>query len=230
MDSETLSQIFSEIGEEYDFLHVDAAFKPFDEIKVKWMRMGQTASFSVTDYLQDAPEEVIRDIANRIMMRIRTDDCSPYSDTTNKYLTSIDFVQRNQPIYLSRKSGISESTKGEHRDIQDSYERLLSKGLVDEIECLQLRWSSTVTESEHGQSSMLMRTVLVPTFLDTDEISDEAFDFNLYRLLMNVCIDFSIDPFERKKIVEEKVGSYPGRNELENIIADRFLRKIGGEC
>ena len=230
MDNKTLAGIFREIGADYGFETVDAEFCAFEDVKVRWVRQAKTISFTVTDYLGDAPEEVIADIATRIMSRIRAEDCSPYSDATNQYFMSPEFMERNQPIYLERKSFLSESSKGKHRDIQDSYERLMSAGLVDEIDGLVLRWTDRELESENGVSSLLMKVALVPSYLDSEEISDEVFDYNLYRLLVNISVGFDIEPENRREIVDDMISSYPGASEFDQIISERYLKKIRGEC
>jgi hypothetical protein len=230
MDNETLAGIFEDVGADFGFDTVNAEFCAYADVKVRWVRQAKIISFTVTDYLEDAPEEVIEDIARRIMCRIRSDDCPQYSDTTNQYFTSQEFVERNQTTYLERKSFLSEGSKGKHRDIQDSYERLMSAGLVDEINGLALRWTDCELESENGLSSLLMKVVLVPSYLDSMDVSDEIFDYNLYRLLVNIIVDFGINPDDRRRMVDDMIASYPGASEFDQVISERHLMSIRGEC
>jgi len=54
----------------------------------------------VSDYLQDAPEEVLESIATTIMTRIKGEEDGSYSEPTIDYLTSEEFLDRNQPLYV----------------------------------------------------------------------------------------------------------------------------------
>lgn len=54
--SEKLDLIFKEVGNFLHFKEVKAEFAPFRDLKVKWIRTVDFADFSVSDYLEDAPE------------------------------------------------------------------------------------------------------------------------------------------------------------------------------
>ena len=54
-----LIDIVREVGEKYGFVHVKAEFAAFKELKIKWKRGSTHVDFTVSDYLEDAPDDVV---------------------------------------------------------------------------------------------------------------------------------------------------------------------------
>ena len=71
-----------------------------------------------------------------------------------------------------------------------------------------------------GASSVLMRSVIIPTYLDNEKVPQDLFEFNLFRLLTNVETDFGIEPAERKEISERRIKAYPDSERLLEAIED----------
>ncbi|MFA6803718.1 MAG: hypothetical protein WCR24_04400, partial [Candidatus Methanomethylophilaceae archaeon] len=63
----TLKESFRLVGKQYGYDNVDAEFVAFKEFKVKWQRSCGWADFQVSDYLVDAPREVIEGLARTLM-------------------------------------------------------------------------------------------------------------------------------------------------------------------
>ena len=81
-----LNEIFERIGEE-NGMRASAEFAAFTDLKVKWVRTSDWAEFRVSDYLRDAPEGVIEDLARTIMARIR--GCGgDYTERATAWLTA----------------------------------------------------------------------------------------------------------------------------------------------
>ena len=104
--SEKLDLTFKEVGNFLHFKEVKAEFAPFRDLKVKWIRTADFADFSVSDYLDGAPEEVVRDIAETIMLRICGEEPREYSRRTVEWLTSHEFRALNQEKYVERSRSI----------------------------------------------------------------------------------------------------------------------------
>ena len=64
MTDEQLEEIFKTVGNEYKFKEVHARFEPFKEMKVRWQRTYYWVSFQISDYLQNAPANVIESLAH----------------------------------------------------------------------------------------------------------------------------------------------------------------------
>lgn len=74
-----------------------------------------------------------------ILGRIRGED-EDYPEKTIEWLTSHEFREANQNTYIERSRMIAVPVDGDDR-LQESYERLVDEGLIEEIEDLKLYWS-----------------------------------------------------------------------------------------
>ncbi len=221
MDDKTLKGIFQDAAQEFGIEVLEAEFQAFRDLKVRWQRCGREISFTVTDYLNEAPEEVIQELARTIMTKIYRDSDETYSDTFTDWVTSDEFVRLNRGRYLERCNVLSEDFESMFHDLQETYEDLVSKGLIKEIPGLSLRWTDNRRMEPLGVSSVLMRSVIVPIYLDNQKIPDDLFEFNLFRLLTNIETDFKMQPEERKMLTDEKIASYPDSERLLEAIEDR---------
>lgn len=166
-DETEMQSIFCDIGKEYGFEQVTAAFSPEYDLKVAWRRMGSWIDFWISDYLVNAPKDVLESLARMIYGRIRDYGKTPYSSELIEYVTGRDFIEENRATFLSRICGISPGPMGRHVDLTDSYGRLLDKGLVEQEDELVLRWSALTDNDAIGRSSALMKTVCMNRRLDS---------------------------------------------------------------
>lgn len=228
MDNQTLKGIFQDAAQEFGIEVLEAEFQAFRDLKVRWQRCAREISFTVTDYLNEAPEEVIQELARTILTKIYRDSDETYSDTFTDWVTSDEFVRLNRGRYLERCNALSEDFESRFHDLQGTYEELVSKGLIKEIPGLSLRWTDNRRVEPLGVSSVLMRSVIVPTYLDSSKIPNDVFEFNLFRLLTNIETDFKMQPEERKMLTDEKIASYPDSERLLEAIEDgRHLAECG---
>lgn len=213
-----LSRIFAKAGRKQGFTEVTATWAPFTDFKVRWTRNYRWAEFEVSDYLGDAPVDVIESLANTVFARI-CGDRTPYPANVRAYLTNDAFVEKNRPVYLSRSEDISEDHRGECRNLLDSAYRLLDAGLIDRIPVL--RWAPL--DNMAVKSSMIMRTVIVNSRLDNDAyVSDEAMDYALYAGIARVQMGMNATGGNRAEEYDALLGRYPGRGRAEDEL--RMLR------
>lgn len=220
MDNETLHGIFRDAGEEFGVEVVSAEFQPFKDLKVRWRRCSKTIDFSVTDYLREAPEGILEELAHALISKIYCDPDIDYSDAFVDWVTSDEFIRLNRDTYLQRSNVLSEDFQSRFHSLQETYEDLVSKGAIEEIPNLSLRWSDNRAMEPLGASSVLMRSVIIPTYLDNEKVPQDLFEFNLFRLLTNVETDFGIEPAERKEISERRIKAYPDSERLLEAIED----------
>ncbi len=125
-----LTEVFRNAAERYGYADVTAEFAEFDELRLKWIRHDDWARFFVSDYLKDAPEDVMSSIADTLMRKICCVDDAPYSDEVCAWLTGDDFVRRNQGLYIERKREVVPASEGVHKDLRASFARLVAAGLL----------------------------------------------------------------------------------------------------
>lgn len=213
-----LTALFAEAGKRNGYEDVTAEFAAFRDFKVRWTRSYRWANFEVSDYLSDAPEEVLASLAETIFRKIAGSTEAGYSEEVCDWLTSEDFVRTKQPTFLRRFRGLSPGSAGTHLDLSDSYDRLAEAGLAERDDTIALRWMDG-RSSELGKASVLMRVATVSSGIDRDDITDNAVDFALYAQIARIAMGFSPGGVPRGPEYEELLDRYPGRREAEKELA-----------
>lgn len=219
--SEELNLTFQKVGNDFGLENVSAEFSPFRDLKVKWIRSCDFANFSVSDYLKEAPENVVEGIARTIFSRIRAEEGLDYPECAKEWLTSEEFRNLNQEKYIERSRNLAVSDEKEDERLWDAYHRIVDAGLVGEIDGLKLFWSKEESETGSGQSSCLMRVVIMNRKLLNDSVPEEVLDYCLLHEIANVAMDFGLDLVEKKKEIEDILAACPGKE-----IAKNWLNQI----
>jgi len=232
-DNEMLTRVFTEKGLDYGFTHVTAGYSQETDLKVAWRRMNGSIDFWVSDYIEEAPEDVLRSLATTIYSRITDDSQVPYSDRALEYLKSDDFVKRNQPIYLGRLDGMTRAEDFRYRNVLESYERLIGQKLVERVPNLSIGWLPLVREGTVGHSSALMRSVCLSRRLDAPIIESELLDFGLYTQVTFVSLEYGADPLIRNRQFMRKIDAYPDSDRLleqMDCLGMSVLKNLSPEC
>ena len=219
--SEELNETFAKVGNDFHFDEVTAEFAPYRDLKVRWCRTVKTISFSVSDYLKGAKPEVVEGIAKTIFSRIRGEEPEGYPEGTTEWLISPEFRELNQETYIERSRTIGEMSSEETELLWESYYRLVDAGLIPEIDGLRLFWSKSDSVAKAGQSSCLMRVVIMNRRFLNDKVPTEALDFCLLHELANIIVGFGIGNMERRKMVTEMSDGYAGAD-----IARKWLDQV----
>ena len=218
-----LKESFGTIGKKYGYDRVGAEFVAYRDFKVKWTRSYKWADFQVSDYLMDAPVAVIDGLAETLFSRITGAEDKSYTPEMTDWITSPQFKSNKQPIYVRRSRNITRSPKGEHRDLEESMDRLRSMGLVGEDVRPYMTWTKDELSSTVGYCSTLMDTIVISSALDTDCIPDCVADYALYRehlVTRDGWANFGkVEPFDLRE--EEK--KFPKWKEAENWIGKMCL-------
>ena len=197
-------------------MSITAEFAPYRDLKVRWTRTYGAADFSVSDYLQDAPMEVIEGIAKTIFSKIANAESDRYPKETEEWLTSEEFRELNQETYIKRSRTISDM---DTTRLEDSYQRLVDDGLVKPIEGLRLFWTDeNRSDSSPGQSSCLMRVVIMNGRLIS--CPDDVLDYCLLKQLANINVDFGTEVLERRNEVETMISMFPRADEARLWLKD----------
>ena len=222
--NERLTEIFSEVGKKHGYKEVEASYTAFRDMKVKWCRSYNWIRFDVSDYLMDAPDDVTASIADTIFSRIKGEESTQYSEDVAEWVSSGDFVREKQPTYVNRCRGLTLSPKGDHRDLAESYDRLVGRGLLDRDPDVYLGWGPAGTGRHSGFSSVLMKVVNMSSILDDESVPEEVLDYCLYAQLAHITMGF--DPFttRRGEEYEELLAKYPEREEAELLMKQHNIK------
>lgn len=181
--------------------------------KIRWRRSYRWIEFSVSDYLADAPEGIMRSLADTVYSKIRGLEESDYRQDVCDWLTSAEFRRAKQPMYINRCRGLSLSTKGRSRDLRDSYGRLVDLGLVEHDPEVYLGWGPLSVSSRYaGASSVLMKVVNISQTLDSEDVPEEVLDYCVYAHLTHIGMGFgNMDQTRRECIFNDELNRFPGR-------------------
>ncbi|MCL1810974.1 MAG: DUF45 domain-containing protein [Methanomassiliicoccaceae archaeon] len=211
---EVLRTKFKEIGREYGFDKVEAEFVAFKEFKVRWQRSYKWADFKVSDYLADAPPEVIEGLCNSLFSKITGDD-EGYSDEMCRWITAPEFSEYKQPVYLKRSRNLTRSSRGETKDLGSAYDRLIEMGLVERDPMVHISWTKESSVRKIGHCSVLMKVITISSVLDTDMVPDFVLDYCLYHELCHLMIGFDPSAKVHGKEFLKLETKYPKRDEAE---------------
>lgn len=204
-----MQSIFERIGQKYGFEEVKAEFSAFRDFKVKWVRSYKWIQFDVSDYLKGAPEEVMEGVADTLFAKIRGENAS-YPDVVCNWLTSPEFVQKNQKKYLGRCWGLD----GYER-LAEAFERLVNAGLVEDDGLVHIEWMNCPRTSV-GHSSVLMKVATLNTALKDQP--DDVLDFALYTQLAHVNMGFNGSGVSREGVYKNLIDKYPDAKKYAEIL------------
>ena len=216
-----LESTFKEVGNYFGYGNVTAAFAPFRDLKVKWRRSMDFADFSVSDYLREAPVEVIEGIARTIMSRICGEEYG-YTEEVTEWLTSPEFRAINQSKYIERSRQIAVPT--DDGILERSYRRLIDEGLIDEIEDLRIFWSKPVGNDDIGQSSCLMRVAILNPRLKGNDVPQDVLDYCLLHELAGIKVGFGLRNDERLEEISNVLDSCPNALTAQSWLEGNCIR------
>ena len=218
-----LNRALQNAGRRNGFEDIQAEFAAFRDFKLKWTRSYRWISFEVSDYLRNAPENVMESLAETVFAKIHGEGRSEYSQEVCDYLNSGEFLKDNQELFLKRFRGISQTTCGENVDLAEVYTRLVERGLVERDRAVVIRWGARNTrDNEVGRSSILMKTVVVNPKLDSEGITENVLDYALYSQICHVSLGFGSSREVNAERYEAMLAMYPDRTSAESEI-----RRIG---
>jgi len=219
--TETLNESFQTVGREYGYDSVTAEFSEFKEFKIKWRRSCGWAEFEVSDYLIDAPPDVMKGMADTIFSKICRRTRKNYPKEMLDWVSSDDFVERKQPLYLMRSRTVTRAACGEHVDLDAAYRRLADMGLVNFDDKLKITWTKQPYTHRVGYCSVLMKVIIISSILDSPAIPTVVSDYALYHELIHLSKGF--DPFGQRHGIDFRVLEhlYPMRDE-----AEAWLKKL----
>ena len=123
----SIETVFSEVFREGGWEDVHAEPAPYRDFKVKWGRTRGWISLEVSDYLSDAPDDVLEGIARTVLARIRNED-TDYPPEVGRHLSSQGFRDAHRETFLRRIPSLTFG-RGLHADLDDAVAWLRDRGL-----------------------------------------------------------------------------------------------------
>lgn len=163
----SIQNIFIDVGAEYGYGNVSVKLTTRKNFTAKWQRSYNWIAFDLSDYIEYAPAEAIRELARTIFTKIKGDNKS-YGPDFKDYIMSEWFLAKMQPRFIRRN----------HATADDELDDIVAGLNAPEGTAF------VVTDNDDSQYevtySILFRTVLVPMAIlesmGADDIRDMVAD------------------------------------------------------
>ena len=224
MDMTAVREIFATVGREYGYEDVEVDFVPYRDMKVRWQRTTEWISFSVSDYLMNAPTLVLEDFARLLFKKIAGEKAD-WSDRFKVYICDGGFVEKNRPLLLKRFKGVKPAGEHSCRSLEDSIDRLIAEGLISDVDDIEFRYASGMHRASHV--SVVMRTVIISDRLDSEDVPEYVLDAQVYKGICQVMAGFGHSE-EVHQECERRIKRYSLMEEgekwcMEHILAEEKL-------
>ena len=224
MDMTAVREIFATVGREYGYKDVEVDFVPYRDMKVRWQRTTEWISFSVSDYLMNAPTLVLEDFARLLFKKIAGEKAD-WSDRFKVYICDGGFVEKNRPLLLKRFKGVKPAGEHRCRSLEDSIDRLIAEGLISDVDDIEFRYASGMHRASHV--SVVMRTVIISDRLDSEDVPEYVLDAQVYKGICQVMAGFGHSE-EVHQECERRIKRYSLMEEgekwcMEHILAEEKL-------
>lgn len=211
---EDLRAVVERVCPQYGFETCLAHFGALKEFKVSYARTWKWIDLTVSDYMIGAPEAAMESLIKTICQKINNTD-KGYEPALVDWLTSEDFVTRNQPTFIvrNRLDPPSEALEASRR-------RLVDAGLVEDNQSITLALSQPMRKC--GYWSCLMKVAAVnPKAIG---LSESALDFCTYTAMLGAGLEFETSPRVKVRLLKHKVEDYP---EYDAVVKELEAAGIG---
>lgn len=201
------------------FKRVEADFMVRKEFSYSWRASKDSIEIHVSDYLQDAPTEVLSDFCAMVCDRAlgrKWAEPQSYLD----HVRSDTFIVSHRPTYIKRSRNLLGTGCGETAYLHDSVQRLLDAGLLssDDISNSYMSWTRRDSVRRVGFCSTMFRVVGISARLDSDDIPDSVRDYVVYHECLHLRQGYR--PSRRAHDSEFRgwERAYPGWREAETTL------------
>ena len=194
------------------------------EFQASWKRSGDHIDIVFSDYLIDAPDEVIKDFFRTVIGTISNKKPS-YGKTYLEWARSEEYISSKRKIYLKRSRNLTGSPEGNERDLIGSLDRLLDSGLLDPagIENSFFSWTKVPNVRKLGFCSPMMRVVGVSCVLDDVSVPEFVLDYVVYHESLHLAQGYRPGQRPHSKKFRSDEKKYPRYDEAESYL--RSLRE-----
>ncbi len=204
------------------YVLTEAHFTAFKEMNFRWGIKGNEVVYKVSDYLDDAPDEVLEEFVKSSLTYI-FGGRHVWSQRYRDYCSSDDFILRKRPVYYKRARRLIRTDVGTYRNIFDAVQRLLDRGLLTlkDIDNTLFTWTEDPTFTRLGFCTQMFRIVVISRVFDNPDVPEELFDFVVYHECMHLRQGYR--PFDRNPhdaAFKASMHLYPDWRELDKRLKD----------
>ena len=220
--NERLFKIISPIVSGHGLELRTASFCGTKEFQASWKRSGGGVDIMISDYLIDAPCDVITDFSQTVVGTI-AGRRPAYGKTYLDWVKSDEYISSKREIYLRRSRNLTGSPEGNERDLTESLNRILDLGLLvpDGIDNSFLSWTKIPNVRKLGFCSPMMRVIGISCVLDDDSVPEFVLDYVVYHESLHLAQGYRPGQRPHSKKFRADERKYPRYEE-----AERYLRSL----
>ncbi len=220
--SERLFDISSPIVDSVGYTLADASFYKPKEFQASWKRRGDRIELKISDYLIDAPDEVIGSFVRTVIRTVSKKD-PRYEKEYLDWVTSDSFINEKRKIYLRRSRNLTLSSEGNERDLITSLDRLLDDGILEpnDIDNSFFSWTNMPNIRKVGFCSPMMRVVGISSILDDVNVPEFVLDYVVYHESLHLAQGYRPGVRAHDTTFRKKERAFPRYEE-----AERYLRSL----
>ena len=197
LDDLRLKSIASDVFAKRGLVVKEACFTSFKEMNFRWTLKGNAVTLKVSDYLNDAPDEVLEEFLKGAMTYI-VGGRHVFGKRYMEYMTSDEFILSKRPVYYRRGRRLLRSDIGEYRNLFDAVQRLVERGLLNEsdIQNTLFTWTAEPTFIRLGYCSQMFRIVVISSIFDDPKVPEELLDYVVFHECLHLRQGYR--PFNRR--------------------------------
>jgi hypothetical protein len=181
-----ISEVFDSIASALGVGHASAEFGRFSDLKHTWRRRGRNVSFKVSDYLEDAPDEIIESLAWYLLSRafdvdVSDGHCGEYLE----YVRSRRMWENKRSLYLSRARGLCTEPRGRSRDLKTVFDYVNSTYFRGTIRNQMLAWVDESPAKRLGFYFDPLDLLAVNRVFDSERVPRYVLEFVVYHELLH---------------------------------------------
>ncbi len=223
-----ISKVFDSVASSLGVGHASAEFGHFSDLKHTWRRHGRSVSFKISDYLADAPDDVIESLAWYLMSRaydVTVPDCQ--CGEYLEYVRSRKMWENNRSLYLSRARGLCAEPLGQRRDLRTVFDYVNSTYFRGTIRDPMLAWVDESPAKRLGYYFEPLNLLAVNRVFDSERVPRYVLEFVVYHELLH---HVDAESGRRRRRVQHTKGFREQERKFSSWAdAEAWLRKLVAE-
>lgn len=180
---------FEEVAASLGAGAVSTAFYPYSELRHSWKLRPEGASFRISDYLDESPDEVLSSLGWYLMSKALGRKCLPRrTEAYIEYSRSRALWQPKKELYLRRARALSVCTKGETRNLSVVFDYVNACYFEGRFGSPTLAWADESPSRRLGFYFEPMDLMAVNKVLDSPSVPRYVLEFVVYHEMLHCAV------------------------------------------
>jgi len=181
-----LRDAFASVSRRLELADVGAEFFPYSELKHTWKSNGGALSFKISDYMMDAPEEVLESLAWYLLCRATGRECPKIRATRYlNYARSGELWEPKKDLYMRRSRSLTFVPRGAARDLREVFDYVNSFYFSGKIQNPILAWASESPRRRLGFYLAPLNLLAANRVMDSERVPRYVLEFVVFHELLH---------------------------------------------